>query len=187
MIFPSSSRVSVSIRMGTPGSRRNKKNSPPSWQSFFLPPASPFIPVSPVEFLPLSPFLLRYLCLTFVVALLEGSSLFSLRFFLHQPLFVYPWLPLSLSSFVSRLSSVRRRRSILSGRSSLDHWPGRKLEHVSTLLDTSYTPIGGMYLSYSRLSLNRLQLFHISLIIFYLVYNYLFLYIKYLDNLLNLY
>lgn len=171
--------------MGTPGSRRNKKNSPPSWQSFFLPPATPFIPVSPIEFLSLSPFLLRYPCLTFVVALLEGSPLFSyvLRLFLqplYQPLFVYPWLPLSLSSFVSRLSSVRRRRSILSGRSSLDHWPGRKLEHVTTLLDTSYTPIGGMYLSYSRLSLNRLQLFHISLIIFYLVCNYLFLYIKYL-------
>lgn len=105
--------------------------------SRFLSPFLPFIRVSPFEFLPLSLFFVTYLRLTFVVALLEGSPLFSfVRFFLQafytNPLFVYPWLLLS-PLFVSRFSSVRRRRSILSGRSSLDHWPGRKLEHVSTL------------------------------------------------------
>lgn len=105
--------------------------------SRFLSPFLPFIPVSPFEFLPLSLFFVTYLRLTFVVALLEGSPLFSfVRFFL-QPFTPTPCLfipgPLLSRFFVSRFSSVRRRRSILSGRSSLDHWPGRKLEHVSTL------------------------------------------------------
>lgn len=105
--------------------------------SRFLSPFLPFIPVSPFEFLPLSLFLVTYLRLTFVVALLEGSPLFSfVRFFLQPftptPCLFIPGLLLS-PFFVSRFSSVRRRRSILSGRSSLDHWPGRKLEHVSTL------------------------------------------------------
>lgn len=106
---------------------------------FLCPPSSPFAPVSPF----VSPFVsvfVTYLRLTFVVALLEGSSLFSfVRFFFLQPLYHpclftprftpnYCCLLLRFSLFVGA-----RRRSILSGRSSLDQWPGRKLEHASTL------------------------------------------------------
>lgn len=105
--------------------------------SRFLSPFLPFIPVSPFEFLPLSLFFVTYLSSHFrrdasrgISALLFRSLLFAA--FYTNPLFVYPWLLLS-PFFVSRFTSVRRRRSILSGRSSLDHWPGRKLEHVSTL------------------------------------------------------
>lgn len=99
--------------MGTPSSRRNKKNSPPSWQSFFLPPATPppFIPVSPIEFLSLSPFLLRYPCLTFVVALHKGSPLFSfvLRFFFAAFTPTPVCLPLAAAiSFVVRFLAFHR-------------------------------------------------------------------------------
>lgn len=105
--------------------------------SRFLSPFLPFVPVSPFEFLPLSLFFVTYLSSHFrrgasrgISALLFRSLLFAA--FYTNPLFVYPWLLLS-PLFVSHFTSVRRRRSILSGRSSLDHWPGRKLEHVSTL------------------------------------------------------
>lgn len=76
-----------------------------------------------------------YLCFTFV-ALLEGSSLFSfVRFFIFCSLYTPVCLPLTTAVFLLRFSLFigARRRSILSGRSSLDQWPGRKLEYASTL------------------------------------------------------
>lgn len=70
--------------------------------SRFLSPFLPFIPVSPFEFLPLSLFFVTYLRLTFVVALLEGSPLFSfVRFFL-QPFTPTP-VCLSLAAAISFL------------------------------------------------------------------------------------
>jgi len=57
----------------------------------------------------------------------------------HPRLFTPPWV-LPSRSFVSRFSSVRRPRSILSGRSSLDHWPGRKLGRVRNPLTLALNP-----------------------------------------------
>jgi len=138
--------------MGLPDPRRNKKNSSPSWQPFPASPPFPLLPLVLRESVCLCP---RALALPRPISVspsraprrgasreISGSSpppralLFvaSLR---NPPPFVYhPLGAAILRSFVSRFSSVRRRRSILSGRSSLDHWPGRKLDRVRNPLAT---------------------------------------------------
>lgn len=106
--------------------------------SRFPPPLSPpSSPSHPSSFSLCLPVLVTYLRLTFVVGASRGiSAPLSRPSFCSlytNPLFV---LPLACSCLLSSFLAFRRRRrrrSILSGRSSLDHWPGRKLEHVSTL------------------------------------------------------
>lgn len=126
---------------GRQASRRNKKNSLRRLGSRFSYPLSPL----PPSFLsrPSSFSLCLRSCYRVFVSLsswrfLEGSALFPFaRFFLRAftptPGLFTPGRRCLLPRSFLAFRRVRRRRSILSGRSSLDHWPGRKLEHVSTL------------------------------------------------------
>lgn len=88
--------------------------------SRFLSPFLPFIPVSPFEFLPLSLFFVTYLRLTFVVALLEGSPLFSfVRFFLQPftptPCLFIPGCCYLVSSFLASRRCADGVRFFLGG------------------------------------------------------------------------
>lgn len=146
-------------------SRRNKKNHPPSWRSFSIPlllcpasyPSTVVVVVSPFD-----PFLsLSFFSRTYPVSLSRTSlprerdifdSSLSLSCASFCSLYANPCLftPSHRYRFLlrSRSSLFRdvcaQHRSILSGRSSLDHWPGRKPELASTLCSPSYTPTGGL-------------------------------------------